>query len=191
MDWQRTAAIAMIAGACCAGPAMAQDFSSFVDEVRIGGQFHDAYPGFIPTTPSKFRFNQLEDVSLDVLFRSPDIDAFRWLGSPRPNLGGTLSLTGQESMIHLGLTWHVPIFELPIFIEGTFGGALNNGYASNPPPGFRALGCNLMFYEQAGIGANIGDNVTATVTYEHTSNAGLCNPNAGLSNVGLRLGWKF
>jgi hypothetical protein len=55
----------------------------------------------------------------------------------------------------------------------------------------RNLGCRVNFYEVFGIGANLGENVTATLTYEHTSNLGLCGANQGLSNFGVRLGWKF
>ncbi len=53
------------------------------------------------------------------------------------------------------------------------------------------FGCRVNFYERFGIGANLSDNVTATVSYEHTSNNSWCEANDGLSNFGVRLGWKF
>jgi hypothetical protein len=37
----------------------------------------------------------------------------------------------------------------------------------------------------------LGEHATATLTYEHTSNANLCAANQGLSNFGIRLGYRF
>ena len=165
---------------------------SIIDEVRFGLQYHDVYHGFIPTDPTMFRFDQLEDISLEVLFASPDIDAFRWIGSPRPNLGVNINFNGQESVAHLALTWQLrPFAGAPLFVEGTFGAAVNNGSLMNAPAGFKNLGCNLQFYEQFGIGADLGDNARVILTYDHTSNADLCNANEGLSSLGLKLGWQF
>jgi hypothetical protein len=169
--------------------AMMLQETPLIDEIRGGFHFHNAYGGFIPSRPEWWSFDEFEDVSFEVLFTSPEI--FEWIGSPRPNLGATVNLDGQESIAHLGLTWHLPIFDTPIYVEGTLGAAIHNGYLTDPPPGFKAMGCRVNFYEQVGIGANISENVTATLTYEHTSNWELCEENGGLSNFGLRVGWKF
>lgn len=183
-----------------ASPALAQDaapgsFSAgvldIVDEVRIGGHFHEIYWTMLPQNPQDWYWNRFEDISFDVLFTTPDADVFRWIGSPRPELGATINTKGQDSLFHLGLTWQLPIFETPLYLEGTFGAAAHNGYLTNAPEGYRNFGCQVNFYERFGIGANLTENATATLTYEHTSNAGLCQENAGLSNFGLRLGWKF
>ena len=162
-----------------------------VDEVRLGMHFHSAYYTMLPQNVQDWYWDDLEDLSFDVLFTTPDMDAFRWLGSPRPEVGATINMLGYDSLYHFGLTWQLPVFDTPIYLEGTFGGAVNDGYLSNPPPGYREFGCRVNFYQRFGIGANLSENLTATVTYEHTSNAGLCEHNAGLSNVGVRFGWKF
>lgn len=183
-----------------AAPAMAQDFPAdvpsagvldIVDEVRLGLNFHGVYYTMLPTNPGEWDLDRLEDVSFDVLFTSPDFDAFRWIGSPRPEIGATVNLSGEDSLFHAGLTWTVPLFETPLYLEGTFGAAANTGYLTGAPAGRPNFGCRINFYERFGIGANLGENVTATLTYEHSSNNDWCEANDGISNFGLRMGWKF
>jgi len=193
-----TAAFAIAVSALVALPAQAQSlltpspFAEVVDEIRVGLHAHDvSYILFPP--PWEYKLNQIEDISFDVLFKSPDLEAFRWIGSPRPDLGVTLNTDGQDSLLHLSLTWQLPIFDTPLYLEGAFGGAVHNGYLTGSPDDTRHanFGCRLNFYERYGVGAHVSENVTATLTYEHTSNNGWCEKNQGLSNVGLRLGWKF
>lgn len=162
-----------------------------VDEVRLGIHFHRVYYTMIPQNLQKWDMERLENVSFDVLFTSPDMDAFRWIGSPRPEIGATINMSGEDSLFHAGLTWTVPLFDSPFYVEGTFGAAATTGYLNDAPPGRANYGCRINFYERFGVGAHLLDNLTATLTYEHSSNAGLCDRNDGISNVGLRLGWKF
>jgi hypothetical protein len=166
-------------------------FFDAVDEVRLGGGLQNVYHGLFPVIADRFDFTRPEVVSFDVLFKSPNIDAFTWIGSPRPEIGATISLTGYESMAHLGLTWQAYILDSPFFVQGTLGGAVNNGYASGAPAGYLNLGCNYGFYESAGVGADLPGNLTWTLTYEHTSNLKLCMPNEGLSNLKFQMGMKF
>ncbi len=192
------AAFAIAASTLCSATAQAQSlttpqpFADIVDELRFGIHAHDvSYILF--AKPWEYKLDQIEDISFDVLFKSPDIEAFRWIGSPRPDLGVTLNLDGQDSLLHLSLTWQLPIFDTPFYLEGAFGGAVHNGYLTNSPDPTRYanFGCRLNFYERYGVGAHLSDSVTATLTYEHTSNNGWCDMNQGLSNVGVRVGWKF
>lgn len=162
-----------------------------VSELRLGIYAHDAYPAWLPSDWSKFHFDQIRDVNVELLFRSPENDVFKWLGSPRPTLGVTVNLAGQESLMHLGLTWHVPIFETPFYLEGTLGGAVHNGELGGHLGKLRPQGCRFGFYSGVGVGANLTDRLTATLSYEHMSNADLCADNFGLTNVGLRIGFKF
>ena len=182
-----------------AAPAAAQSllspepFAGIVDEVRVGIHAHDVDYAALPFRVGEWNLDQIEDLSFDVLFTSPDLDAFRWVGTPRPDLGVTINFDGQDSLAHLGLTWQLPVFDTPFYLEGTLGGAVHNGYLTNSPDTDRRqnFGCRLNFYERYGIGAHLSETLTATVTYEHTSNAELCDANQGLSNFGVRLGWKF
>lgn len=194
---KRLGFVSMALAALCATPALAQDLldpnplAGVVDELRFGLHAHDVHHAALPFLVQEWRLNQVEDVSFDILFTSPDLDAFRWVGSPRPEIGATVNLDGQDSLIHANLTWQLPVFDTPFYLEAGLGGAVHNGALTGAAPGRKNFGCTLNFYERWGVGAHIGENATATLTYEHTSNNGWCQQNDGLSNVGLRLGWKF
>lgn len=190
----RRTGLALLFGLLGANAAAAQDdflLSGIIDEVRVGVHAHDAHYSLWPVHVGEWDLSNIHDVSFDVLFLSPQVDAFRWIGSPRPELGTTINFLGLESTFHAGLTWQVPVFETPFFLEGTFGGAFHTGYMTGAPDGRRNLGCRINFYERFGVGVNIAENATAVLTYEHMSNAELCDANAGYSNVGLRIGLKF
>lgn len=197
MAFRRIIGLVMLLGLGGLAPAQAQDMLSpaplagWVDELRFGIHAHDVDYAALPFRVGEWQLNQIEDVSFDVLFTTPDLDAFRWIGSPRPELGATINLDGQESLAHLGLTWQLPVLDTPIYLEGSFGAAAHTGYLTGAPPGFKNMGCRVNFYERFGIGTKLGDNATATLTYEHTSNNNWCDANDGLSNFGLRVGWKF
>lgn len=192
-------AFAMTAAMVCAAPAQAQSlttpepFANVVDELRVGLNYHMVYYTMLPPAdPKALYLDRFEDISFDVLFTTPALDAFYWIGSPRPEIGTTINLKGEDSLLHAALTWTVPLFDTPVYLEGTFGAATHNGYLGDEAPaGRRKYGCRVNFYERFGIGANISDNLTATLAYEHMSNAGLCGYNAGISNLGLKFGWKF
>jgi Lipid A 3-O-deacylase (PagL). len=164
---------------------------NIIDEVRVGVHAHEAHYSLWPVYVDEWDLSQIRDISFDVLFRSPEVDVFRWIGSPRPELGTTINLAGVESTFHAALTWQVPVFDTPVFLEGTFGAALHNGYMYDAPDGRRNLGCRINFYERFGVGVNVTETATALLTYEHTSNADLCDSNSGYSNFGLRIGMKF
>lgn len=168
-----------------------QPFAGVVDEIRGGLAFHAIHYTALPFMISEWTPNRLEDVSFDVLFTSPDMDVFRWIGSPRPEVGATISLTGSDSLAHAGLTWQLPVFDTPFYLEGTFGAAIHDGYLTGAPAGRHNFGCRVNFYERFGVGMNVTEQVTATLSYEHTSNNEWCQANEGLSNLGLRVGWKF
>jgi len=78
------------------------------------------------------------------------------------------------------------------FIEGTFGGAYHDGPLSWHAPDYRSsYGCRLNFHESGSLGFGLDENWRMMATVEHMSNGGLCEPNAGLTTYGVRLGCKF
>lgn len=181
----------------CSTPGLSMDLldphplAGVVDELRIGLNAHDVHHAALPFLVGEWDTSRVEDVSFDVLFTSPDIDAFRWIGAPRPEIGATLNLAGRDSLVHANLTWQLPVFDTPFYLEAGLGAAIHDGALTGAEPGRKNFGCRVNFYERWGVGAHLGENATATVTYEHTSNNDWCEANDGLSNVGLRLGWKF
>lgn len=180
--------IALIGAVLLPTGASAQEFG--LDEFRAGVFAHSAYSGFLPTG-NNWDLSRVEDVKFSALFTSPEIDAFRWIGSPRPEIGATLSLNGRENLVHANLNWQVPLFETPFYLELGFGVALTDGALQGAALPARNFGCALNFYDAFGIGVNMSESVTATLRYEHISNLGLCPPNDGLSNLGLMIGFKF
>lgn len=179
------------------GAAMAQETSTpiwWVDELRGGLFWHSvdnagggSNPlfGVIDTTRGV-------DFNGEVLFNPFDTGNLSWLGEFRPHVGATISTNGLESMVYAGLSWTWHVFDSPVFIEGTFGGSVNNWDPNSTNPNARALGCNVLFRESASIGVDITEQANVMLTLEHASHAGLCGPqNQGLTNFGARVGFKF
>jgi len=160
-----------------------------ISEIRAGIMAHSVdRPG---PNGELLNFTRLEDISFEVLFHSPNIDAFTWIGSPKINFGTTINTQGRESKIHLALTWQAQIFDSSFFVEGTFGVAVHNGAIDGVVEPARRLGSRVLFYEAAGIGMNISDNMNAIIFAEHASNANLSSPNDGISNIGAKIGFVF
>lgn len=174
----------------CAGASAASAQDIYLDELRAGAFFHGAYQGFVPTSLT-WNFSHFEDVKFSALFASPHIDAITWYGQIRPEIGATVNLAGKESLVHANLNWQIPLFDSPVYLELGLGAALTTGSLTGAPAGTRNFGCRVNFYETAGIGVNLSENVTATLVYEHTSNLGMCAANDGLSNLGVLVGFKF
>lgn len=151
-----------------------------VAELRLGIFVHD------PGSPEEGSV----DVNGEVLFAKP-FARDDWADAliPRPHLGATVNTAGATSSIYGGLTWQVPIGEI-FFVEGSFGAAVHNG-SEDGSADRNALGCSPLFRESASAGFVIDRRVTVMATIEHMSNAGLCDENRGLTNMGLRVGYRF
>lgn len=163
-----------------------------VTDIRIGILAHRAHPEWIPLDVTRFDFSRIEDVSFEVLFASPQMDVFTWIGSPKFNLGGTLNLNNRVSFVRGALTWQAPVFDSPVFVEGSLGLGIHNGPLTRWGNGWTMpQGCRWTIYSSAGVGVNMTDNVYAMLSYEHISNANLCAPNPGISNVGVKMGMRF
>lgn len=165
------------------GAAPASGWRLF-DEVRLGVFAHD------PMSP--------EDGSVDIngeilSARLPLIDPlskWRWL-SPRLHVGGTANTAGDTSHAYAGLTWTADVTE-KIFIEGSFGGAIHDGDTGPTAPLDKSeLGCSPLFRESGSIGYRVSTNWSVMASIEHLSNAGLCDANRGLTNYGVRVGYRF
>lgn len=169
-------------------PALAQDFG--VSEIR-GGIFSHSVdePG---SFLGMLNAERVHDINVELLFDAPSLTEWVTLGELRPHIGATLSLGGLENMVYAGASWTVPLFDSPVFVEVAFGGAVHTGNNIGPTPmPARSLGCSLLFHEAASIGVQLTENASIMATIEHASNANLCLDNRGLTNMGIRLGWKF
>lgn len=152
-----------------------------ISEVRLGAFAHD------PSSPE----GGSADVNGEILSKK------LWAGNgapwdsliPRFSLGGTANFVGKTSQAYAGLTWDYDLTR-QVFVEASFGGDVNNG-KTYAVPGRNAMGCNVMFHENASLGYRLDAHWSVMATIEHSSNAGLCTQNRGLTNYGLRLGYAF
>lgn len=167
--------------------AMAQ--VNWLPEVRAGVMAHSVdEPG-----PNGLFWNptRIQDANVELLF---DSDFSKWvpLGELRPHLGATIDFGGLESMVYTGLSWTFQVPNTPVFVEGSFGGALHNGTLHAAIAPARNLGCPLLFRESASVGWKLTENASVMATVEHASHAGLCgSDNRGLTNFGVRFGYRF
>lgn len=153
----------------------------FVSELRFGVFDHDRWS---PEGDSV-------DLNAEVLFAKPvSVKDPLWaLLIPRPHVGGTLNTAGRTSHMYAGFTWGADIYK-GLFVEASFGGAVHNG-SSRGGLKQNALGCHVLFRESGSIGYKINQAWSVMATVEHLSNAGLCDQNRGLTNIGARVGYSF
>jgi hypothetical protein len=78
-----------------------------------------------------------------------------------------------------------------IFINGSLGGALQDGYEDSAPPGRKRLGSPVLFRESVELGYQINPLISVSAFVDHISNANLAPRNAGITSVGGRVGFKF
>jgi lipid A 3-O-deacylase len=160
---------------------------AMMDDVEL----HGPPSWIIPVIPT-ISVGNLDTASFDLLFRSPDVGAFEWIGSPRPVVGVDLDMR-HESMVHAALNWHWDVPKSQMFIEGELGGAIHNGALSGATPPFRNLGCRELFYWSINIGYKINDHWDIMATEQHASQDGICgwDNNQGLNYDGIRVGYRF
>ena len=150
-------------------------------ELRLGTFAHDSLS---PERGSA-------DINGEILFAPFDRNAgggTNWL-IPRLHVGTTLNTAGKTSTAYAGFTWTFDVTK-KIFVEAAFGGALNNG-KTGTVPGHNAMGCSATFHEAASVGYRLTRALSILATVEHSSNAGLCAQNRGLTNFGLRAAYAF
>lgn len=128
------------------------------------------------------------DVNGELLFVSPKVLELLW--SPRPHLGVTVNTAGNTSHAYGGLTWE---WSLPadFFIDANLGLSVHNGKLDTDNSRRKSLGSPVLFRLGTALGYNITEKVNISVQFEHMSNAYIANPNEGMDNVGLRLGYRF
>ncbi|SDU39294.1 acyloxyacyl hydrolase [Stappia sp. ES.058] len=175
-----------------APPAVAQDRNGprvelahalFLSEVRGGVLYHDTMGrenGIDINAEILSRFAALE-------FTTPFLDTRAML---RPHLGVNLNTAGSTSMAYFGYSLTVDL-NTWLFVEGSFGGMFHNGNTGVNKPNTLSLGCSLLFREAASLGVRFSESVNLSAMIEHSSNAGGCTGNNGMTNVGMRLGYLF
>ena len=179
----------LVSGLVIAGDTgmMNDESARFFDEFRLGVFAHDL-------DGNGQRREDGANINAELLFAAPQIDFGNPLANffftPRPHIGASVNSSGGTSSAYAGFTWELPIYG-PIFVEGTFGGAIHNGETKLVDPNMQPLGCRALFRESASIGADISENMRLLATINHMSNSGLCDLNPGITDVGVSLGYRF
>jgi lipid A 3-O-deacylase len=172
--------------AALAGSAAAQ--TQVLDEVKFGVLAHDV-------ALFDEHVENGADINFEALLTSPDFLGF--IGSPRPHLGGSVNTAGNTSVGYFGLTWGITLLENlwasgdGVFVNGSLGGALQNGYTNTAPPGRKTLGTTALFRESLELGYRVTPTLSVSAYLDHMSNANLAAQNAGLTDAGIRFGLKF
>jgi lipid A 3-O-deacylase len=152
-------------------------------EVRGGLLVHD------PLSPERGSLDVNGEILAPVIFEASNPFWTQFI--PHPDLGVSINTVGKTSNLYGGAAWN---FDLPyrFFLGANFGVGVNDGKTGNsPPPGWNEIGCNWWFHESASVGYRVTPAWTLMVTVEHSSNAGFCSENRGLTNAGLRVGYQF
>lgn len=155
----------------------------YIDEFRLGGFYTN------PDQAERGAAVQLEAVFSKFITHDFGNTYVNAVLQPRIHIGGNINVTGDTSIAYTGLTWQFPVYG-PLFVEGTFGGGIHNGKLDNAPRDRQQLGCPILFRESASVGLGF-EKFSVMGTIEHLSNAGACSENDGLTNVGVRIGYKF
>jgi lipid A 3-O-deacylase len=122
---------------------------------------------------------------------------FRWVLTPRPNIGFSANASGYTSQLYFGLTWSANLLYrmlLPddhVSFSIGFGPAFNNGQIHSTSGNHLSLGSHVLFHPSLELAYWFTPRFNASISWEHSSNAGLATYNAGLSNTGIRLGMRF
>jgi len=168
-------------------------FAGIVDEAKIGILDHDIAIG-------GDHKECCVDVNLEALFTSPDFLSAVW--SPRPTLGATINTRPGKatSYGYFGLTWEVDFLRDAIMHNDNFyatlgvGGAVHDmgdNTTDTSTATIKGLGGRILFHEEAALGYRINATYSVEAFFDHISDADLTTRNPGLSNLGMRFGYKF
>jgi lipid A 3-O-deacylase len=159
-----------------------------LDEIKIGGLAHD-----IPLGGHGREHGA--DVNFEVLFASPEF--FKYIWSPRPHVGVDANTEGKTTNYYFGLAWDWDFYK-PNWSRGdgffatlALGGAIHDGKLDTRNPGRKSLGGRALFREGFDLGYRFNEHVSLSAFVDHISNANLANRNEGLTNAGMRLGYRF
>jgi len=71
------------------------------------------------------------------------------------------------------------------------GGSAHNGKLDTDDDDRKSFGSSLLFRVGGAIGYRLTSNWNVSLQYEHMSNAYISDPNEGMDNLGVRLGYRF
>lgn len=171
-------------------PFAAHAGNGIVDEMKLGVLDHDVPIG-------GDHKECCVDANGEILFTSPSI--LSWFWAPRPNLGVTINTAGKNSYGYFGLAWDGDFLRDTFqpndsfFWELGLGGAVHTGpnQASPATRDHKGLGSRILFHEELDIGYRFTRRSNLSLFLDHISDANLTSHNPGLTNLGVRMGFRF
>lgn len=109
---------------------------------------------------------------------------------PRPQIGAMINTGGRTSYGYAGVVWTLKVTPR-FFLEPMFGEAVHNGELNTTDPEHNSLGCPALFHTGLSVGYHLTDHWTVLGTWDHISNAQLCDRNQGINDYGIKLGYRF
>ena len=176
-------------GPWCVGSLEALDLR-WVDEAKLGVLAHDNALGGLG-----HHVEPGTDLNMEVLLPSPVF--LRGVWAPRPHLGFSANTAGATDYGYLGLTWcgrpWRPLLTLPdgLFVAGSLGGAIHDGYLNTAPPEHKLLGTRLLFRYSIEGGYQLTRLLNVSLMLDHLSNGHVVRHNQSLNNLGVRIGLTF
>ncbi len=198
----RQTVLGLVMASCVAAVAAAQSEGSISEaplELRFGVLGHDLdllNDGASGVEPGV-------DLSVEAVFASPRV--LRFLGSPRPYVGGSLNTEGETSFAGVGLDWQTPMFG-GVFFQGQLGYIVHSGELDLPEDreanmeetlflleNKALLGSRDLFRTSVGVGYRVNDQWDVGVVLEHLSHGQILGDgrNQGLDNMGVRISRRF
>ncbi len=152
--------------------------STNAQEIKIGIMQHDF------DSKIKHRYEKGQNIIVEYLFnKMPNyLRAY-------PHIGASINNKGFTSNIYTGLTWQFDIKDF-LLIEASLGASINNGERITSKKK-RALGSKILFRESFSVGYLINQNNRISIMIDHMSSADIRKPNPGLTDIGIRYGYKF
>lgn len=166
-------ALAVLAAACAATPALA-------DELYLGVSEHA-----VDTPFSLDTFENGQD--LQVGYRTAPIEGLRAIGRPSAYVHAQVSLDGETSLAAAGLSWKIG---KKVYLRPGIGLAVHTDRISE----FRSngqridLGSRVLFEPELAAGVQINRKLAAELSWVHVSHATLFDgQNPGMDFIGARL----
>ena len=192
------AAPPVLAQGVAGDPAEALDNPPDHSEVKFGVLAHDV-PIFTHPKEGGFDFNG--EILLRTMVPESMLDGvpqqFHWLLEPRLHIGASINDAGGSSQVYVGVT-DTAVLARNVFTDGDeifasigLGPSFNNGHISTTDPHRKSVGGNVLIHPIADFGVQIDPRFSVSLTVDHASNGGLARYNAGLNDVGVRLGIRF
>jgi hypothetical protein len=183
--------ITLFRALACAAGCLFFSIGASADDIDMKSVFHEISIGVLDHDTdnlwSGFSRESGADINFEALF-SPSYEILG--GAIRPAVGASINTSGDTSKLYAGARWRYE-FEQGIFVGIGLGAAVHNGDTDLKSVDKKALGSKVLFHIPLEAGYRFNEHYSASIYFDHVSNASLANANEGLDTLGFRLGYRF